>query len=131
MPYPYILQWSSLLVRKDVVQLVQGILSLHYVPKHRMLSVEVVDILTKRDEKLAPTSTLRPILQCGSDCHGDGAFRFVLETGNELWREVPWGLFAFLRGYEGPNRLASGTRRSGVANLSQEVFRNWLANQYL
>lgn len=57
MPYPHIFEWSPLLVNEDIIQLVQRVQPFDNVPKDRMLPVQVVYFVCKRDKKLATAAT--------------------------------------------------------------------------
>lgn len=94
MPYAHILEWPTFLVHENIVQFVQGVQSLHHVPKHRVLPVEVVDVVAQCDEELAATAALGPVLQTGGNCHRHGPLFFVFEPRYEFGCEVAWGFGA-------------------------------------
>lgn len=58
MSYSNVLVRTGVLVRKDFINLLQGLLALHNVPKHRVLAIKIVDIVAQRNEELTATSTL-------------------------------------------------------------------------
>lgn len=121
---PNILQWSPLLINKHIIQLIQHLHPLHHPPKHRMLSIQVLDILCQSEEELTAASP------AGSDSHGQGAFRGVFEGFGNLGWEVARGGGEGGGSSEGGEGLAACAQGGGVAGLGDEVFTNCEATKY-
>lgn len=96
MPYPHILEWSSLLVNEDIIQLVQRVQPLDNVPKDRMLPVQVFYLICERDEELATTATLTLTLDGWGDRHRHSALCLVFQARHKLGSEVARFFFPLL-----------------------------------
>ena len=59
-----------------------------YMPKYRMLPVEILDVVRQCYEELAAASTLVFVSHSGRDGHRNCAPSAVLEARNELGSEV-------------------------------------------
>jgi hypothetical protein len=119
--YSNILERSPLLVQKRIVDPIERVEPLNHMPKHRMLPVEILDIVREGDEELGSA----PCRLGRRDGHGDGSLADVLEgvadLGGEVsrwWRRWRRGERVEVRG-EG---LAACSRGGGVACLGDEVL---------
>ena len=130
MPYPHVLQRPSILVHKDIIELLERVEPLDDVPEHRMLPVEVFHVVRKCDEELAPAAALVLLADRRRNRHRDCAPRAVLEARYEFGREIARGLAiavaaAVLRAYQRPDGLSAGACSCRVTDLSQKVLRDW------
>ena len=65
MPYPHVFERAARLVCKHLIEFVKRLKALNYVSKHRVSSVEVIDVVRKRNEELASATTLVSIYGWG------------------------------------------------------------------
>jgi hypothetical protein len=103
MSYPHILEWSPILIRENVIQLVKRFQSFHNMTKNCMFPIEIVYVVRKCDEELAATAAFLAVQRrCYS--HGHRAFTCVLQLWHDFWGKIPGGcgILLFLRGNEGP-----------------------------
>ena len=87
MPDTNVLQRPTLRVDEGVIQLVERVEPLDDVPEYSVLPVKVVDPVRERDEELAAAPAVRAV-ERGSDGHRDRALLLVLQSREELRREV-------------------------------------------
>lgn len=127
MSYSNILERSPVLIHKNLIYLVEGIQTLHDMPEHRVLPIEVFDAIRKRNEKLASTATGGLAFYAGCNGHGNGTFFRVLQARNNLRSKIAWHvLFPRLRSNEGPDGLSTRTCCSWVTSLSKKVFGDYV-----
>jgi hypothetical protein len=123
MSYPNILERSPILIHENLIYLVQGIKTLHDMPEHRVLPIEVFNAIRKRNKKLASTAAGRLAFYVGRNGHRNGTFLGVLQAGHNLRSKIAWRVaFPGLGSNEGPNGFSTCTRCSRVASLSKKVF---------
>src|SRR5216683_7853318 len=90
MSYPNILERSPVLVHEYLIYLVQGVQTLHHMTKHRMLPVEVFDVVRKCNEELTSAATGGLAFYGGCNGHRNGTFRRVLQAWYDFRNEITW-----------------------------------------
>ena len=118
MPYPDILERPPILVHVHLIDLVKRVQALDDMPERGVLPVQVLDVVSQRDEELASTAALLSPLHPGRDRHGDCALVRVLQPGDDFRNEVAGDALLRFRGDEGPYGLPSCSCSSGVTCLS-------------
>lgn len=102
-----ILERSPIMIRENVIQLVQRVESLDYMSKHRMLPIQIVYIIRQGDEELTSTTSTVLVIYSRGHSHGDGSFVFVFETRDEFGCEVSLARLVLLGGCERPDGFSS------------------------
>ena len=127
MSYSNILKRSPVLIHKNLIYLVQGIQTLHDMPEHCVLPIEVFDAIRKRNEKLASTATGGLAFYAGCNGHGNCTFSGVLQARNNLRGKIAWHVLSpRLGSNEGPDGFSSCTCCSRVASLSKKIFGDYV-----
>lgn len=91
MPNSNILEGSSPLVRKYIVQLIKSIQPLDHMSKDCMFPIEVVNAVRQGDEELAAAAAycfVVPDIDGWCNRHRDRSFMCVFEAGHELGGKI-------------------------------------------
>lgn len=78
MSYSDILQWPTIVVYKDFIELVQRFQTLHDVSENSMFTVQIFDVVGQCDEELATAATFELTITGWCDGHRDCPLMGVL-----------------------------------------------------